>query len=111
MKLISNHGEVLVDPKRCPALHRAMTRAGERVRKARAAWQRVVDARREGHDETADRIAAKLMGIQGPPMSEEKKQELRAYYEAHKEEIAARRRAKAAAKKRMKEVLKARRRR
>lgn len=110
MKLVSKGGEVLVDKKKCPALHRVLTRMAARLQESRKDWGRVIEARKAGEEDKADRIARRLMGIQGPEMSEEKKAELKAYYEAHKDEIAAKRKAKAAAKRRMKELTKARRR-
>lgn len=91
-----------IDAKRCPHLAAALERGTGRLRQG---WVRVYEARQAGHIERASRIAARLLGVQGETMSDEKKEELRAYYEAHKEEIAAKRRAKVAAARRMRMVL------
>jgi hypothetical protein len=50
------------------------------------AWQRIEEARKEGLFDKANRIFRKLFGI-GEPMSEEAKQKLKEYREAHAEEI------------------------
>lgn len=90
---IGRGGAIMVDARRCPTLFRALERGQAAEREG---WQRVVDLRRDGKDDTADRVARKLLGIVGPPMTEEKKAELRAYNEAHREERAAKRKAQAA---------------
>ena len=72
----------------------------------RADWQKVIDARRQGNDETAARIARKLLGIQGPPMTEETKEKLRRYQEEHAEEIKARRAIQAAGRRRLRQIAK-----
>ncbi|MGH8898800.1 MAG: hypothetical protein ACRDZ4_17705 [Egibacteraceae bacterium] len=77
----------LVDAQRYPALHATVERRLESAREERGQWQRIAELRREGQVEAAERLARKLLGIQGPPMTEEKKEELRAWKEAHKEEI------------------------
>lgn len=86
-------GEITVDARRCPTLHRALSRGQAAEREG---WQHVVDLRAAGKDDTADRVARRLLGIKGEPMTEEKKAELRAYNEAHREERAARRKQQAA---------------
>ena len=76
-----------IDPVKCPTLYRKveqmLARRGE-------GWGRVVSLRTAGEQDAADRLVRKLLGIQGPPMSEETKQKLREYNETHKEEIKAR---------------------
>lgn len=84
-------GRVLVDPKSCPTLHRSLTRGLALPND----WSKVVELRAQGMDDSADRKARKLMGIQSEPMSEETKVKLREYAEAHKDEIVERRRVKA----------------
>lgn len=54
-------------------------------------WERVLEARRKGNHETANRIVRKILGI-SKPMSEEAKEKLRLWSEAHKDEIRERRR-------------------
>ena len=88
--LIASDGRVLVDARKCPALHRALEASARWLREERAEWVRVAELRVAGQSETADRVARKLLGVQGPPMPEEKKAELREWREAHKEEIAER---------------------
>ena len=77
----------------------------------KADWGKVMEARRAGNDETASRIARKLLGIQGPPMTEETKEKLRLYQEEHAEEIKARRAIAASARRRLRQVTKPSRRR
>lgn len=88
--LIGPDGRVLVDARECPALHRALEAGARRLREGRAEWARVAELREAGEAESANRLAAKLLGVQGPPMTEEKKAELREWREAHKDEIAER---------------------
>ena len=88
--LISSDGRVLVDPVKYPALHRTLEAGVRRLREGRAEWARVAELRAAGDADAADRLARKLLGVQGPPMTEEKKAELREWREAHKEEIAER---------------------
>jgi hypothetical protein len=85
-----------VDPKKSPTLARCLAR-GRAVEDKE--WSRVVEFRRQGKDDSADRLAKKLLGVQGPPMTEETKAKLRRYSEEHKEEIEARRKARAALRK------------
>jgi CHASE3 domain sensor protein len=87
---------VTVDPKKCPTLARCLAR-GRAVEDKE--WAHVVELRRAGKDDAAGRLAKKLLGIQGPPMTEEVKEKLRQYNEEHKEEIAARKKARAARQK------------
>lgn len=89
--LFNRDGTVAVDPKRCPTLHRALSRSREQA-PGREGWARVVELRRAGEEDAAGRLVRKLLGIQGPPMSEEIKEKLRRYSEEHKEEIKERRR-------------------
>jgi hypothetical protein len=94
---LTQGGKVLVDATRCPRLHAALTRGLVRVR---SEWDRVVDLRRAGDLDKADRVAARLLGVKGEPMDEETKAKLRAYAEEHKDEIAAKRRLRSAILKR-----------
>lgn len=70
-----------------------------------AEWQEVVTARRAGEADKADRLVKKILGITGPPMTEEKKAELRAYREEHKEELAERARFKRQTESRAKQLI------
>lgn len=74
-----------VDPVKCPTLYAALKRA--EVRYIDEGWARVVELRRTGQDGSAERLIRKLLGVQGPPMSEETKEKLRRWNEEHKEEI------------------------
>lgn len=74
-----------VDPVKCPSLYAALKRA--EVRYIDEGWARVAEFRRTGQDGAADRLVRKLLGVQGPPMSEETKEKLRLYNEEHKDEI------------------------
>ena len=76
-------GTVAVDGEKYPALRRAL----DRSRPARDGWSRVVLLRTVREVDAADRLVRKLLGVQGPPMSEETKEKLREYNETHKEEI------------------------
>ena len=76
-----------VDPVKCPSLHAALRRMEERQQ---SGWGRVVELRRSGQEDAAGRLVRRLLGIQGPPMSEETKEKLRRYNEEHVEEIKAR---------------------
>lgn len=82
-------GTVAVNRRKYPTLFRCAQRGAENS--GRAEWQKVVDLRRDGKDDAADRMVRKILGIQGPVMTEEVKAKLRAYNEAHKEEIKERR--------------------
>lgn len=77
-----------VDPVKCPHLYAALQRGLDHQYNG---WAHVVELRREGKEDSADRLVRKLLGVQGPPMSEETKEKLRKYSEDHKEEIKARR--------------------
>jgi predicted metal-binding protein len=79
-----------IDPVKCPHLYRAIKRMEERNGSLEA-WARVVALRTAGQQDAAERLVRKLLGVQGPPMSEETKEKLRQYNEAHKEEIKTRR--------------------
>jgi hypothetical protein len=74
-----------VNPEKFPHLYAALRRA--EVRYIDNGWARVAELRRSGQDDSAGRLARKLLGVQGPPMSEETKEKLRRYNEDHKEEI------------------------
>jgi hypothetical protein len=76
-------GTVAVDGLKYPTLRRAL----ERSRPAREGWAKVVELRLAHEEDAADRLVRKLLGVQGPPMSEETKEKLREYNETHKEEI------------------------
>lgn len=82
--LFKQDGTPAVDPATCPTLYRALARCSGQQREG---WGRVVELRRAGESDAADRLVRKLLGVQGPPMSEETKEKLRAYNEAHKDEI------------------------
>lgn len=82
--LYRQDGTVAVDPLKYPALYRTISRARERDREK---WRCVVALRAEGKEGAADRLLRKILGTQGPPMSDEKKAALAAYKEAHKDEI------------------------
>lgn len=82
--LFKKDGTPAVDPVTCPTLYRALARCRDRQREG---WGRVVELRSAGEADAADRLVRKLLGVQGPPMTEETKEKLRAYNEAHKEEI------------------------
>lgn len=69
-----------------------------------ADWARVSLLRQKGEDNAAERLARRLLGIRGEPMSEEAKEKLRVYKEEHAEEIKAREEIKKSARKRL-EVL------
>ena len=84
-------GVVAVDPKKCPTLYRSLMK-GLALSNG---WQEVVILRAAGKDDSADRVARKLMGVESKTMSEETKAKLREYAETHKDEITERRRAKA----------------
>jgi len=74
-----------VDPVKCPRLHAALQRERERREEA---WKRVQELRKEGRDQSAKRVVKKILGVKkGPPMSEEKKEELAQWKEEHKDEI------------------------
>ena len=99
---------VMVDPKRCPILHRCLTLMLER---SRGPWAKVVELRASNQNDAADRLARKAMGVQGEPMSEEAKEKLRAYAEEHKDEIKERAKLKRAAQARTRAIMVAPRRR
>lgn len=86
--LFNRDRSVAVDPTRFPSLYRALSRISQEQREG---WSKVTQLRRAGEDDAADRLARKLLGVQGPPMSEETKEKLRRYNEEHKEEIKERR--------------------
>lgn len=94
--LFRRDGSVAVDPLKYPSLYRSLTRSLQ----SREAWKRVIELRRAGQDEAAGRLVRKLLGIQGPPMSEETKEKLRQYNEEHKDEIKARREQRIAVRRR-----------
>jgi len=77
-----------IDPVKCPTLFR---KAQEMQGRRGEGWGRVVALRAAGEQDAAERLVRKLLGVQGPPMSEETKEKLREYNETHKEEIKARR--------------------
>lgn len=77
-----------IDPVKCPTLYRAARKMVERQQEG---WGRVVALRAAGEQDAAERLVRKLLGVQGPPMSEETKEKLRRYNEEHKEEIRERR--------------------
>jgi hypothetical protein len=96
-----------INPKRYPNIHAATLRGEALVMAELAGWSRVETLRREGHCESADRVARKLLGVV-EPMSEEAKAKLREYRNTHKEELALKAKAKAQLRKRTKVLMKAR---
>ncbi len=56
----------------------------------RETWRKVAELRRAGDSDAAERLARRAMGIKSEPMSEETKEKLRAWKEAHADEIAER---------------------
>lgn len=94
-------GVVAVDPERCPALHRMLTRMVGR----QSDWAKVVELRAKGELDAADRIARRAMGIASEPMSEETKQKLREYNETHREEIKERAKLKRTIKSRTRQIM------
>lgn len=85
-----------VDPKKCPTLARMLARSRAAEEQT---WGKVVELRHAGKGDAADRLVKKLLGVQGPPMSEETKKKLKAYNEEHKEEIQRRRKIQTAIRK------------
>lgn len=79
-------GTCAVDGEKYPALRRSL----DKSRPQRDGWAKVVELRRAHEEDAAGRLVRKLLGVQGPPMSEETKEKLREYNETHKEEIKAR---------------------
>jgi hypothetical protein len=77
-----------VNAKKCPRLHAALVREETR---ARAGWTRVAELRRAGQDKSAARLVKRLLGVQGDPMPEERREYLAQYNLEHKEEIKERR--------------------
>jgi hypothetical protein len=67
-------------------------------------WARVMDLRREGHDETANRVARRLLGVKGDPMNEETKEKLRRWKEEHAEDIKAKQELKRQTEERLKAI-------
>lgn len=94
--LVNADGTIAVSKRKFPSLYRCLERSMPLISKERLQWQRVIELRREGKDESANRLARKLLGITGPEMTEETKAKLKAYNEANKEKIAARRAAQRA---------------
>jgi len=104
--LFDRDGTVKVDAQKCPHLYRALVRGRAMVRDD---WKRVVELRQAGQADEADRLVRRLLGVQGPPMSEEKKAELRAWKEEHKDEIKEREKQKREVRQRTVALLKTRR--
>lgn len=100
--LIAN-GVVMVDPKRCPILHRCLTKM--LAEGGRRQWAKVVELRASGDLDAADKVARKAMGVQSEPMSEETKEKLRAYNEAHADEIKERARLKRMTQRRTRAIM------
>lgn len=104
--LFDRDGNVLVSKRQYPSLHRSLQQGVGPYRRERADWLRVATLRTKGRPEQAQRIARRLMGIEGPPMNDEDKARLRQYAVDHVDEIKARREQKAALRRRTKELLK-----
>ena len=105
-RLVSRDGKVLVDGKRFPSLYRALERGAVHVRNTRADWERVANFRQKGQNEKADRLAKKLIGVTGPPMTAEAKQWLRDYREEHADEIKDRAQRRREVQRRTRELMK-----
>lgn len=101
--LFSKDGRVLVDPTKCPTLHRSLVRSNGQ---AREGWAKVVELRAAGQDDAAARLVRRLLGVHGEPMSEEKKEEMRRWKEEHKDEIKERKRTELEIRKRTLALLK-----
>lgn len=67
-------------------------------------WARVSELKRQGETGSAERLARKLLGIKGEPMTPEAKEKLRIYKEEHADQIKAREELKRTTRKRL-EVL------
>lgn len=91
-----------VDPVKCPRLHAALQREAS-VRGP--GWAQVAEFRRTGDLDSADRLVRKLLGVKNPPMSEETKEKLREWNEAHKDEIRDRRKHERDVRRRTKALL------
>lgn len=100
--LINKDGTISVDQERFPELYRALESGLEWRRQ----WTRVLELRQAGQHEAADRLRRKILGLV-EPMSEEAKEKLRAYNEAHKDEIRARAKIKRLEQRRLMAVMKA----
>lgn len=70
-----------------------------------AGWARVVRLRGEGREESAARVARRLLGVKGPEMDEATKSKLRAWHEEHKDEILKRARDQRALRHRTRELV------
>lgn len=104
--LFARDGTVKVDQQKYPHLYHALVRGRAMERDE---WGRVVELRRAGQADEADRLVRRLLGVQGPPMSEDKKAELRAWKEEHKDEIKGREKQKRVVRQRTLALLKTRR--
>ena len=107
IKLFNNDGQVLVSQRKYPHLHRALEAGLKDYRKDRVDWERVSTLRQKGKTETAYRIARRILGVQGPPMTEETKAKLRQYGIDNADAIAERRKQRQLLRKRTKELTKA----
>lgn len=94
--LFNRDGTIAVNKRRFPTLYRCLERG---LKRNLEGWARVVELRLAGKHDSADRVAKKLLGVQGPPMSEEVKEKLRRYNAEHADEIKTRRRTQAAIRK------------
>lgn len=70
------------------------------------AWNEVMELRKNGQHDKADKKANILMGIKPMPMSDETKEKLRVYNETHKAEIKQKQKLKRIQKKILKQRLK-----
>ena len=103
--LIDRDGTINVLQAKCPALYRALVRSAAASAKTRFQWERVMHLKREGHSDQGDRLAKRLLGVKGEPMSEETKEKLRQYQEEHKGEIKVRQEVKRDVRRRTKVLL------
>lgn len=91
--IVKNYTEA-INKSKYPHLYAATERGMKLKEEELEGWKQVAELRRDGKDKRADNLAAKLLGVESEPMSEEAKEKLRIYNEEHKEEIAQRRKEK-----------------
>jgi len=66
-------------------------------------WARVSELRRQGQDESAKRLARRLIGVKGPEMPADRKEYLDRYKVEHADEIKARAELKRSVRRRLKQ--------
>lgn len=67
-------------------------------------WERVVELRSQGQEDSANRLARRILGV-SKEMSEEAKEKLRIWKEEHAQELAERKKTKAVARQRLKAMM------